>query len=120
LRLRQTPGQSWAKLLLTSPEWDRLQRSPIFLDWAKLAPIEASPAEILEKLRTPPPVIPTRIVEGPSVEFWVGSQRLKGISPVLADMNRRHRFVPNELANLLGRLLRDPSTGIRVRPVGTD
>jgi hypothetical protein len=49
LRLRQTPGQSWAKLSLTSPEWEPLQRCPIFLDWTKLGPINESPAEIIEK-----------------------------------------------------------------------
>lgn len=74
LRIRQTPGQSWAKLSLTSPEWEPLQRSPIFLDWTTLNPIDASPEEILEKLRTPPPTIPIRIVEPPSIEFWIVSQ----------------------------------------------
>ncbi|WP_323965480.1 hypothetical protein R3F77_00625 [Bradyrhizobium japonicum] len=48
LRIRQTPGQSWAKLSLTSPEWEPLQRAPIFLDWTTLDPIDASPEEVLQ------------------------------------------------------------------------
>jgi hypothetical protein len=120
LRIRQTPGQSWAKLSLTSPEWEPLQRAPIFLDWTTLAPINASPEEILEKLRTPPPTIPTRIVEPPSIEFWTGSDRLKGITTVLAQMHRTAAYNPAVLAPLLSRAERDPSTRVLVRPVGTD
>jgi hypothetical protein len=120
LRIRQTPGQSWAKLSLTSPEWEPLQRSPIFLDWANLDPIEAAPGEILEKLRMPPPTIPCRIVEPPFLEFWTGGDRVVGINSVLANMALRDRFVPGELAKLLSRSLRDPKTHARVRPVGTD
>ena len=120
LRIRQTPGQSWAKLSLTSPEWEPLQRAHIFLDWTTLDPIDASPEEILEKLRTPPPTIPTRIVEPPSIEFWTGSGRLKGINTVLAQMHRTAAYNPAVLAPLLSRAERDPSTRVLVRPVGTD
>lgn len=120
LRIRQTPGQSWAKLSLTSPEWEPLQRAPIFLDWTTLDPIDASPEEVLQKLRTPPPTIPIRIVEPPSIEFWTGSDRLKGINSVLAQMHRTAGYNPAVLAPLLSRTLRDPSTLVLVRPVGTD
>lgn len=120
LRIRQTPGQSWAKLSLTSPEWEPLQRAPIFLDWAKLEPIEATPAEVLEKLTTPPPTIPTRIVESASIEFWAGSNRFIGLTSVLQGAIRQHRFKPEEIARLLSRSLRDPNTRARSWTVGTD
>ncbi|MBR1214610.1 hypothetical protein [Bradyrhizobium sp. JYMT SZCCT0180] len=120
LRIRQTPGQSWAKLSLTSLEWEPLQRAPIFLDWTALDPINALPKEILEKLRTPPPTIPIRIVESPSMEFWTGSDRLKGLNSVLAQMHRAADYDPTVLAPLLSRTQRDPTTHVLVRPVGTD
>jgi len=120
LRIRQTPGQSWAKLSMTSQEWEPLQRAPIVLDWTRLDPINASPQEILEKLRTPPPPIPIRIVEPPSIEFWKGSDRLRGIIPLLAQMHRTGTYNPSVLATLLSRTLRDPSTQTNLRPIGTD
>lgn len=120
LRIRQTPGQSWAKLALTSPEWEPLQRAPIFLDWTTLDPIHASPEEILEKLRTPPPTIPIRIVELPSIEFWTGSDRIKGMNSVLAQMHRTAAYSAVVLAPLLSRTQRDLATQVLVRPVGTD
>jgi hypothetical protein len=120
LTLRQTPGQSWAKLSLTSPEWEPLQRSPIFLDWTKLDPLDATPAEILVKLRTPPPTIPIRIVEPPSPEFWIGNSRLEGLNSVLEDATRQGKFNSGNIARLLSRSLRDPTTRIRSWPVGTD
>lgn len=120
LRIRQTPGQSWAKLSLTSPEWEPLQRAPIFLDWTTLDPIDASKEEILDKLRAPPPTIPVRIVEEPSIEFWTGSDKLTGINAVLARMHRAGAYSPAALAPLFSRTLRDPSTLAVARPVGTD
>ncbi len=121
LKLRQTPGQSWAKLSLTSPEWEPLQRSPIFLDWSNLRPVLESPEDVLEKLRTPPPTVPERIVELPSIEFWEGSDRVAtGLISVLGEMYDRGRFSPEDIATRLQRSLRDPSTRVRVRPVGTD
>ena len=68
LRLRQTPGQSWARLSLTSPEWEPLQRAPISLDWVDLTHVDKTPAEILEILRTPPPPIPSRNRGGGALE----------------------------------------------------
>lgn len=120
LRLKQTPGQSWARLSLTSPEWEPLQRSPILLDWATLSPVTETPSDILDRLRTPPPTIPTRIVEPPHIEFWRGSDRLAGIIPFLRDMNRKGTFSADELAKLLCRSIRDPDTRIRSWPIGTD
>lgn len=120
LRVRQTPGQSWAKLSLTSPEWEPLQRAPIMLDWTTLAPLDASPEDILEKLRTPPPTIPIRIVEAPSIDFWVGADRIKGLNPLLAEMHRTGKYDLVALARMLSRSQRDPATQQLVRPVGTD
>ena len=120
LTLKQTPGQSWAKISLTSHEWEPLQRSPIFLDWTKLDPLDATPAEILAKLRAPPPTIPIRIVEPPSPEFWIGSSRFEGLNSVLEDATRLGKFNSGNIARLLSRSLRDPTTRIRSWPVGTD
>lgn len=120
LRLRQTPGQSWAKLSLTSPDWEPLQRNPIFLDWAKLTPDDRTPAEVLEELRTPPPTIPERVVEQPHDEFWRGSNRHEGISTAIRQMKRSGRLDPDRLAHLLSRSMRDPITRTRFWPVGTD
>lgn len=120
LRLRQTPGQSWAKLSLASLEWEPLQRSPILLDWTTLAPLDASPDAILEKLRTPPPTVPIRIVEAPSIDFWVGTDRIKGLNTQLAQMRRTGRYDLDALAPMLSRSQRDPATQRLVRPVGTD
>lgn len=120
LRLRQTPGQSWAKLSLTSPDWEPLQRNPIFLDWANLTADDRTPAQVLEELRTPPPTIPERVVEEPHDEFWRGSNRFEGISTVIRQMKRSGRLDPERLAKLLSRSMRDPITGARFWPVGTD
>lgn len=121
LTLRQTPGQSWAKLSVTSPDWDTLQRNPIFLEWSTLTPLDVSPEEILQQLRTPPPIIPRRVVEGPEIEFWKGGGHTPiGIIAALTEMKSRETFVPAELAQLLQRSRRDPFTRVRVRPIGTD
>ncbi|MFC1455721.1 hypothetical protein ACETIH_03100 [Microvirga arabica] len=120
LRLRQTPGQSWAKLSLTSPEWEPLQRNPISLDWATLTPIGSSPAEVLEQLRTPPPTIPERIVELPSDEFWTGSIRIEGILNAIQKMRSAGGISPGRLSALLRRSMRSPETGARLWPIGTD
>jgi hypothetical protein len=73
LRIRQTPGQSWARLTVTSHSWEPLSRSPVALDWETLTPIDLSPDEVLAKLRTPPPTIPERIVERPHLDLWMGA-----------------------------------------------
>jgi hypothetical protein len=73
LRIRQMPGQSWARLTVSSAAWDPLSRSPVALDWETLTPIDLSPDEVLAKLRTPPPTIPERIVERPHINLWMGA-----------------------------------------------
>lgn len=117
LRLRQTPGQSWARLSLTSPEWEPLQRSPILLDWEKISVVEESPEEILTKLRSPPPIIPDRIVELANMEFWTGNARYRGILDCLQDGPSGGA---DQMAKLLSRSMRDPETRARTRPVGTN
>ncbi|RWK87958.1 MAG: hypothetical protein EOR52_14990 [Mesorhizobium sp.] len=120
LRLRQTPGQSWAKLSLTSPEWEPLQRNPIFLDWKTISAVDRTPDEILAGLRSPPPSIPERIVEHPSWELWSGSPNHYGLIPAIFEMRKAGRVVPERIADLLSRSIRDPVTRDRFRPVGTD
>jgi hypothetical protein len=73
LRIRQMPGQSWARLTVSSTAWEPLSRSPVALDWETLTPIDLSPEEVLAKLRTPPPTIPERIVERPHLDLWMGA-----------------------------------------------
>ncbi len=73
LRIRQTPGQSWARLAITSPQWDPLIRSPIALDWETLAPLDLSPEQVLDKLRRQPPPVPNIIVEAAHIDIWMGN-----------------------------------------------
>ncbi|WP_315813853.1 hypothetical protein [Bradyrhizobium sp. SZCCHNR2028] len=120
LRLRQTPGQSWARLSLTSTEWEPLQRAPILLDWSTLAPLDATVGDILEKLKTPPPTIPLRVVEAPSMDFWTGTNRIESLNVLLEQMRRTGRYDLSVLADRLSRSQRDPFTKQVVRPVGTD
>ena len=117
LRLRQTPGQSWAKLSLTSAEWEPLQRNPIYLDWVALKPIDQTPEEILDELRTPPPTIPIRIIEAPNFEFWQGSARYQSI---LEEIRGLFDVDPKALATLLSKSMRDPVSKSRFWPIGTD
>lgn len=73
LRIRQTPGQSWARLTISSADWEPLARSPVALDWEALTPLPLTPQEVLDKLRSPPPTVPDRIVEHPHIDIWMGS-----------------------------------------------
>lgn len=73
LRIRQTPGQSWARLTINSTTWEPLTRSPIALDWETLAPLELTPAQVLDKLRRQPPPVPNLLVEAPHIDLWFGS-----------------------------------------------
>ena len=118
IQLCQMPGQSWARLEVTSPDWPDLARSPIRLDWETLKPDPRSVQEILETLQRPRPVVPNRIVELPNIGFWDGSLGEPGL---LAVMNRNHR----QLLEVLIRSQRAYSldsqpTLRRIRPVGTD
>jgi len=73
LRVRQTPGQSWARLSVASDFWDVLARAPVVLDWETIMPSDMTPDQVLEALRHPPPGIPERIVEHPHAALWFGN-----------------------------------------------
>lgn len=73
LRVRQTPGQSWARLSVASESWDVLARAPVALDWETIAPSNMTPDQVLEALRHPPPGIPDRIIEQPHAALWFGN-----------------------------------------------
>ena len=125
LRLRQTPGQSWAKLSVTSEDWEPLKVRPLFLDWEVLKPELRSPEEILQSLRAPPPTVPLRIVEEPSFEFWAGSDRQTSLSHALR--NGGSSASPTQMATLISRSVRTAVKGesgeiirVRYRTVGTD
>jgi hypothetical protein len=119
LIFRQTPGQSWAKLYLTSSEWDFLRQNPISLDWDTLKPTEETREAVLKRLQHPPPTIPIRITEPPSILFWRGSEKYAPISDVI----KQEPFRCDLLSKLLNRSMREQTTDgsiIRRWPVGTD
>lgn len=119
LRLRQTPGQSWAKLSLTSQDWEPLSRAPILLDWAGLAPIDMTPDEVLEALRTPPPIIPHRLVEAAHSDFWIGIEGLRGMNAMLCGTDGDGRKIA-DLSAMLPRQRRDPVSFARTRAINSD
>ncbi len=73
MRIRQTPGQSWAVLDITATDWDLLARAPEKLDWEGLSSTDLSPEQVLDLLRTPPPAIPERLVEPAHPALWIGA-----------------------------------------------
>lgn len=122
LRLRQTPGQSWARLTVSSPDWEQLARDPVALDWAALSRTDLTPDDVLNLLRTPPPVIPEPIVEPPDIRFWVGGEWFqKGLGDLLkAEVPGSDRAIAH-LAEWLPRRIKLSGEGYdRVRPIGTD
>lgn len=119
LRLRQTPGQSWARLSITSRGWSPLERSPIDLDWEALTPLEMTRDEILEKLRTPPPTIPELLVEHSHIALWHGANWAgEGTIRFLRALGRP--ATAKEWAKLLRAGRREPSSHDKVWLVGTD
>lgn len=73
LTLRQTPGQSWARLSIYSRNWEALARNPVELDWDALEPIEMTPEEVLKKLKIPEPEPPERVAELTQIDLWRGA-----------------------------------------------
>jgi hypothetical protein len=123
LRIRQTPGQSWARLAVDSLDWEPLSRSPIVLDWERLTPLDLGPEEVLEQLRTQPPTIPDRIVERPHIDLWMGSYWAgNGLASQLAlDALKDIPSSPARWAAELRHSRRDPEQpGERFWLVGTD
>jgi len=117
LQLRQTPGQSWARLTLSSPDWDGLR--PLELEWNQLEPDDRTPEEILDTLERPDPIVPDRIVEPAHLQAWQDDGDVTGLASVLsrggppsgphlkalAYAIRRSRWLPD-----LGRSFRSIST----------
>lgn len=122
LRIRQTPGQSWARLTVSSKDWDALARAPIGLNWETLTPRDQSPEEVLEKLRTPPPTIPQRIIEEAHVDLWNGAYWTNDGEPARFARNvaQGGQVLAAEWAGVLGRAKRHPEDGLRYWLVGTD
>ena len=48
--VEQMPGQGFAEVHISSPEFDALQQSPITLDWARMEETEQTREEIIEEL----------------------------------------------------------------------
>ncbi len=119
LRLRQTPGQSWARLSITSRHWAPLERSPIDLDWEGLTPLAKTPDEVLEELRTPPPTIPDLLVEHAHVALWLGA-RWAGEGAITHLRSLGHPATARTWSTLLRRSRRDPESREKFWLVGTD
>ncbi len=113
LRLRQTPGQSWARLDMTSPQWEPLARNPRHLDWEHLEPIDLTREEVLETLRLPPPPIPERVVEPADIRLWTGGlgKRVSGLSLLEYSMGKD----PAALVELWVKALSKPFTEMETR-----
>jgi hypothetical protein len=121
LRVRQTPGQSWARLSVTSESWEALARAPVMLDWETIAPLDKTPEGVLEQLRHPPPGIPERIVERPHSGLWFGND-WAGIGEA-AGFARREAAGEAVPISRWATALRNPRvspTGERFWHVGTD
>jgi hypothetical protein len=120
LQLRQMPGQSWAKLSVTSPEWEPLARAPIHLDWDALEPDPRSPEEILKSLERPRPIVPNRVVEPPHIGLWDGSLVEPGLSALIGrDADELYEGVRRSWREFVED---SPGRGHRqiFHPVGTD
>lgn len=122
LRIRQTPGQSWALLDVTARDWDVLARAPEHLDWEGLNPIDLTPEDVLASLRTPPPTIPERVIELAHADLWLGSDwpgddRAAKLAETVAELGTVDE---KAWAELLSRQQRHPQTRERYRRVTTD
>jgi len=127
VRLRQMPAQGWAKLSITSPDWDELRRSPIQLDWESLQVDPRSEAEILTSLERPRPIVPQRVRYAAHVSLWDGSARGRpGILAALMDLKSEPSTDLEPLANAIRASFQVPAAGSgvgpfeTVYPVGTD
>jgi hypothetical protein len=119
LRLRQTPGQSWARLSVTARGWAPLERSPIDLDWEALTPLALTPDEVLQKLRTPPPSIPDLLIENAHIALWEGAGWAgEGAIDYLRGVRRP--VTARTWSTLLRRSRRDPQSREKFWLVGTD
>lgn len=119
LQLRQTPGQSWAKLSVQSKDWPAFR--PIELLWDQLTPDGRSPEEILKTLDRPSPVVPTRIVEPADARVWaIGN---KGRPPLLSILNDGRKLTLariQEIADLVGGTRFVPEAGRGLYVISSD
>lgn len=123
LRIRQTPGQSWARLTAGAVDWEPLARSPVALDWETLEPLDLTPEEVLDKLGRQPPPIPNPLVEAPHIDLWQGADWAGGgMLATLAWDEVQGRPAPaSSWATALRQSRRHPDPPRdRFWPVGTD
>ncbi|WIJ25797.1 hypothetical protein [Devosia sp. RR2S18] len=118
LTLKQTPGQSWAKLSLLSKDWPELQ--PIELEWDRLDPDQRTPEEVLEALERPAPIIPNRIVEDAHAAAWEDDARSPGLASVLATASKDKSIQLKPLADAIRRSKWLPQYGRSFRTISTD
>lgn len=122
MRIRQTPGQSWAVLDITATDWDLLARAPEKLDWEGLTSIPMHPQEVLAKLRIPPPPIPERIVEPAHRDLWIGGVWGGSDQAAQAAITAANTGTVDAIswAELLRQAHQHPVSGKRYRHVSTD
>lgn len=118
LQLKQTPGQSWARLSLSSLDWDELR--PIELEWDQLEHDDRTPQEILDTLERPDPVIPDRIVEPAHLEAWLDDGDITGLAGVLSKGGPPSGPHLKELAYAIRRSRWLPDLGRSFRSISTD
>lgn len=123
LQVRQTPGQSWARLTLSGEGWPALARNPLSLDWDGLSPVNRPPEDVLESLRHKP-VIPDPLHDPAHIDMWRGGDWAGG--GLLADLPRIEADPVGQASCLADRLQqrRIPAgyrgAGGRVYAIGTD
>jgi hypothetical protein len=126
IRLRQMPAQGWAKLSITSPDWDVLHRAPIHLDWEALPIDPRTDADILASLERPRPVVPQRVRYAAHIGLWDGSLRHPGVLAILKSFNVKSPSSLKALADSIRTSFRVEIAGSGERlfktvyPVGTD
>jgi hypothetical protein len=126
VRLRQMPAQGWAKLTVTSPDWDELRRSPIQLDWATLPIDSRKEADILASLERPRPVVPERVRYEAHIGLWDGSWRYPGLREALRSFKSGSPMGMEALGKSIRTSFRAEIGGAggalvnTVHPVGTD
>lgn len=118
LTLRQTPGQSWARLSLSSPDWDELR--PVELEWDQLEHDDRTPKEILDTLERPDPIVPDRIVEPAHLEAWLDDGDIAGLASVLSRGGQPSGPYLKELAYAIRRSRWLPDLGRSFRSISTD
>jgi len=110
IQLSQQPAQGWARVVVTSPNWDTLKRAPIRLNWSDLVPDYRTEAEILATLERPKPGIPDRVVYSANYDLWDGTERYPGVKRALQKFDSDDA----EAVDLLSEQIKAP-----FRPIGS-